>query len=116
MDEKDGEIPNSDEIKTESVADAAKNSYVTKEEIPVKTEDQTPATTTNAHGAATLSAPRNLEGGNTLTTSIHPLVAEFSGDIPEGAALQNMIQAYYWAGYYKGFYEGLQQAKGANGR
>lgn len=114
MDEEDGEILTGDEIKTESVADAAENPYVTEEEILVKTDYQTTATTANAPGAATLSAPRNLEGGNTSITSIHSLVTEFSGGTPEGEALQNMIQAYYWAGYYKGFYEGLQQAKGPN--
>lgn len=112
MDEEDGEI----EIKTESAAGAAENPYVTEEEILVKTEDQTALTTANAPGAAPLSAPRNLEGGNPSITSIHPLVTEFSGGTPEGEALQNMIQAYYWAGYYKGFYEGLQQAKGSNER
>jgi len=116
MDEEDGEISTGDEIKPESVADAAENSYVTEEVMPIKTDDQTTSTRANASGAATLSAPRNLEGENIPTTSIHSLVTEFSVGTPEGEALQNMIQAYYWAGYYKGFYEGLQQAKGPNER
>jgi hypothetical protein len=89
---------------------------MTEEEIPVKTDDQTTVTTANATGAAPLSAPTNLEGENSSITSMHPFVTEFSGGITEGEALQNMIQAYYWAGYYKGFYEGLQQGKGSNER
>jgi hypothetical protein len=114
MDEEDGEILTGEEIKTECVADAAENSYVTKEAISIKPEDQTTATTTNAPGAATFSAPRNLEGEETGTASNHALITKFCGGTPEGDALQNMIQAYYWAGYYKGFYEGLQQAKSPN--
>lgn len=66
MDQEDEGISNDDEIKTESAVDIAKTSYVTEEEIPVNTDDQTTATTTNVPGAATLSAPGNLEGENTF--------------------------------------------------
>ena len=108
MDEKDGEVLTGDEIKPEAMADAAENPYVAEEEIPVKTDDQTTTIISNA--------PGNLEGENISVTLIHPLVTDFSTGTPEGEALQNMIQAYYWAGYYKGLYEGLQQAKGLNER
>jgi len=115
IDEEDGEISTGDEIETEPVADVAENSYAAEEVIQIKIDDQTTSATANATGAATFSTP-SLEGEKTLTTSIHPSLTEFSGGTPEGEALQNMIQAYYWAGYYKGLYEGLQQAKNSNER
>ena len=116
MDEEDLEIITGNEIKTESVADAAEKSYVTEKTMPTKTDDGTTSTKSNAPGATAFSAPRNLGGEKTLTTSIHRLVTEFFEGMPEDEAIQNMIQAYYWAGYYKGLYEGLQQAKIPNER
>jgi len=65
MREEDGEIKTGDEMRIESLADADDNSYMTREAIPIKSEDQTTVTKANAPGTATFSATRDSEGNNT---------------------------------------------------